>query len=304
MADEINMFLDYLKHERRFSSRTITSYHFDIKKFYDYVIGEGFNPLKADSMLIRNFLTVERMNEISKKTLKRRLSGLRHFYQFLEEKKYVKFNPFLTINSPKAEVHYPKVLYLEQVESLLKRNQERNDELRNRDQALLELLYASGMRGSEVINLTLQEIDFRNRIVRVMGKGSKERVVPFSHNAKQIMEVYLKEVRPGLLLKAKASEVTNVFFLNASGAPLTLRGLEYILKNIEKKTGLYVELHPHMLRHTFATHLLENGADLRTIQEILGHASISTTQIYTHISTETMKKQYDNAHPRAKKTKL
>lgn len=303
MADEIKMFLDYLKIERNFSLKTVEAYEFDIKKFYNYVIGEGENPLKADNLIIRNFLSVERMNDISKKTLKRRLSGLRHFYSFLEERKYIKYNPFMTIKSPKAEIKYPHVLYLEQIETLLQENAKRTDYLKSRDQAILELLYASGMRGSEITSIVLQDIDLRNRSIRVFGKGSKERIVPFSQSAKNAIEDYLKGLRGQLLLKAKG-KMTNVVFLNANGEPLTLRGLEYVLKVIEKKTGQYVDLHPHMLRHTFATHLLENGADLRTIQEMLGHASISTTQVYTHISTETMKKQYDSAHPRARKSKI
>lgn len=301
MSDEISMFLSYLEHERKYSLKTVESYHNDIKTFYNFVMNEGFNPLKVDSMLIRNFLSMQLIEGISKKTLKRRLSALRHFYSWLENNKYIKYNPFLTISSPKAEIRYPHALYYDQINYLLKTNSERTDQLKIRDQAILELLYASGLRGSELINITLQDIDFKNRVIRVYGKGSKERIVPFSSHAKEAIEKYYKELRPILLMNSKNVEMTNALFINAKGKKLTLRGLEYILKSIEIKTGQDCDLHPHVLRHTFATHLLENGADLRTIQELLGHSSISTTQIYTHVSSEAMKKEYETAHPRAKK---
>lgn len=301
MADEISLYRDYLKLERNYSIRTIDSYTEDIKKFYNYVIKKGFNPLKVNNMIIRGFLSDERMQKISKRTLKRRLSGLRSFYDFLEKNKYVKYNPFLAITSPKVEIRYPKVLFEDQVTKLLQENATREDELMPRDQAILELLYDSGIRGSELVNIDINDIDIPNRVIKIFGKGSKERLVVFSPSCKQAITNYYKNLRPKLLAKSKEEELSTSLFLNNNGEKLTLRGLEYILKQIERKTGIFLDLHPHMMRHSFATNLLEKGADLRTIQEMLGHSSISTTQIYTHVTTEVMKKEYMQAHPRAKK---
>ena len=300
MSDEISMYKDYLKLEKNYSDKTIESYLEDIKKFYKYVEKRGVNPLKVSNLTIRGFLSDERLHNISKRTLKRRLSGLRSFYDFLEKNKYVKYNPFVAVTSPKAEIKYPKILFDESVEKLLEANKERKDELMERDQAIIELLYASGFRGSELVNINVSDVDFKGRIIKVIGKGSKERIVPFSLECQKALMSYYKHLRPQLLAKSTSEDISTKLFLNSKGEQLTLRGLEYILTQVEKKTGIFLGLHPHMLRHTFATGLLERGADLRVIQTMLGHASISTTQIYTHVTTEAMKKEYDIAHPRAK----
>ncbi len=176
-------------------------------------------------------------------------------------------------------------------------NAKRTDELMERDQAILELLYSSGLRASELVALTYRQIDFRVRSIRVKGKGNKTRIVPFSKSAETAMKKYHASSRPALLAKSKADVKSDKFFLNDRGEGLTVRGLEYILRAVEEKTGLYLGLHPHELRHTFATHLLENGADLRLIQELLGHETIDTTQVYTHVSKEKMKEQYDTFFP-------
>lgn len=303
MSDEITMFQEYLKYEKNYSEKTIESYTEDIKKFYDYITKKNLNPLKINTMAIRGFLSDERMKNISKRTLKRRLSGLRRFYDFLEKNKYVKYNPFIAMTSPKAEIKYPSVLFVEQITQLLEENAKRQDELMIRDQAILELLYDSGVRGSELVNIDISDIDIRNRSIKIFGKGSKERIVVFSESCQNAIKKYYNELRPKLLYKSKEEDIPSALFLNNQGGKLTLRGLEYILKQITVKIGIPLDLHPHILRHSFATNLLENGADLRTIQEMLGHASISTTQIYTHVTTDAMKKEYMQAHPRAKKQK-
>lgn len=203
------------------------------------------------------------------------------------------------ISSPKGEKKLPDFLTTNEIDLLLDENKKRTDELADRDQAILELLYASGLRASELINLTLQDINMRERIIRVFGKGSKERIVPFSKTARCAIEQYMQESRPKLLTNNPKGE--NHIFLNSHGEKLTYRGLEYILSEVEKKTGIYLKLHPHKLRHSFATHLLNEGADLRTIQELLGHESIGTTQIYTHVTYSEMKNTYDKSFPRARK---
>ncbi|MFA6644837.1 MAG: site-specific tyrosine recombinase/integron integrase [Bacilli bacterium] len=301
MNKQTQEFIDHLRGERLFSERTIASYRSDIDKFYKYLHQEGLGADQVDSGVIRNFLTVELQNGISKRSCARRIAALRHHFEFMKNKKYLPRNPFAFIQTPKKDIRYPQTLYLEQVENLILENSKRKDFLAPRDTAIIELLYASGMRAEELINVKLADIDFRTRAIRVIGKGKKERIVPFSLNAKEALENYRDTTRENLLVKDELLRDIRFFFLNSQGRKLTTRGLEYILKEIEKKTGLYLGLHPHLLRHSFATHLLEGGADLRVIQELLGHESLNTTQVYTHVSQEAMKNQYLFSHPRAKK---
>lgn len=298
---EIQEFTDYLKHNLNYSPMTIASYESDIESFYSFIFQEGVDVNDVDLPIIRNYLSTQLEQGISKKTLCRRLSCYRHYFTFLLNRGYVKHNSFIFIHSPKKEIRYPHALYIEQIENLFNRNKERQDHLMLRDQTILELLYASGVRASEFVNIKMHDIDFRTRSIRILGKGNKERIVPFSRNASKVMKDYVGICRPVLLSKNKREYNTEYFILNDQGKKLSVRGLEYILKNIEKLTGCEYGLHPHLLRHTFATHLLEGGADLRVIQELLGHESLNTTQIYTHVTEEAMKYQFDTAHPRAKK---
>jgi len=302
-------FLDYLKYQLNYSDNTIIAYHRDIDNFLDYIFTEGVDFDKVDKMIIRNYMQIElsrvtyRGNTQSARSLRRNICSLKKFYKFLLSKKYIDSNPFILIRGLKKHDKLPEVLYNSQIEELLNKNKERNDKLASRDQALLELMYSSGMRCSEIVNLTTFSIEFNNRTIRVLGKGRKERIVPFSLEAKKYLIDYCRNLREELLLKCEKENRTDFIFLNNYGHQLTSRGLEYILKSIVKKTGLNLgfELHPHVLRHTFATKLLENGADLRVIQELLGHESINTTQIYTHVSKESMKKQYNEFFPKEDK---
>ena len=301
MNKQTQEFLEHLRHERLFSEKTIDAYRRDLEKFYAYLHGEGLGLDEVNANVIRNFLSTEMQNGIFKRSCARRLAALRHHYAFLKSKDHVKSNPFAFIMTPKKEVRYPKTLYLEQVEKLLDENAKRMDALAYRDMAIIELLYASGVRAEELVKIKSSDIDFRSRVIRVSGKGKKERIVPFSQKAKDALEKYQQGTRQKLLEKDELMQDVDFFFVNSRGRKLTTRGLEYILNECEKKTNVYVGLHPHMLRHSFATHLLEGGADLRVIQELLGHESLNTTQIYTHVSQEAMKNQYLFAHPRAKK---
>ena len=255
---------------------------------------------QVDVIVIRNFLTDELNKGISKRSCKRRLSTYRHFYEFLVKKGYVKENPFIFVNSPKTEKKFPKVLYQDQVREILDENLKREDELMLRDQAILEMLYFTGMRASELVSVNVQDLELSNRTVRVFGKGRKERIIPFSSECQKYVNRYLRECRP--MLFRRNENPVNALILNSRGERLTTRGLEYILDMIEENTATYVGLHPHLLRHSFATHLLENGADLKTIQELLGHANLNATQIYTHVTEETMRETFFTFHPRAKKT--
>ena len=295
-------FLDHLLNVRNYSKKTVESYQEDIDIFCDYLFQEGILLEDVDLPCIRNFLTNELNRGVSKRSCKRRLCALKHFYKYMVNVGYLEDNPFLFITSPKTDKKYPHYLYHEQIEQLFEKNKERTDPLKNRDQAILYLLYYAGIRASELVNLTVQSVSIKERFVRVLGKGNKERIVPFTPDCQAVLKHYIDKERPILLMK-KPRNLTSALFLNARGNQLTTRGLEYILDAIEEKIGLYVGLHPHILRHSFATHLLENGADLRVIQELLGHESINATQVYTHVTEEAMKETYLATHPRAKKKK-
>ena len=301
MLKEVEGFLEYIEHSLNYSPMTVDSYRRDIKDFYDYIGPQGVDIDDVDLPLIRNYLSVSLEKGLSKKTLCRRLACLRHFFQWMQDNGIIHENSFVFVNAPKKEIRYPNALYLEQVETLFQRNRERTDELMLRDQALLELLYSSGLRVSELVSVKTRDIDLRGRTIRVLGKGRKERIVPFSRSTKQTLSDYMLKCRDNLMAKNKEAYNNEYFFLNNNGKKLSSRGVEYILKEVEVKTGCNYGLHPHLLRHTFATHLLEGGADLRVIQELLGHESINTTQIYTHVTEEAMKEEFVLHHPRATK---
>lgn len=296
-------FLEYLKFGKNCSNLTIESYKRDIEKFFVFLLKEDVNMDEVDQIVIRNFFTEEMTKGVSKRSCKRRLTALKQFYKYLLKQGYIKDDPFLFIDSPKIEKKFPRVLYKEQIEEIMTQNRKRTDELALRDQAILSLLYYCGLRASELVGIDIQDIYLKQRLVKVYGKGRKERIVPFSETCKKDLENYMKVCRPALLGRSpiiKREDGQKLIF-NNKGQPLTVRGLEYILDAIELKTGTFVNLHPHILRHSFATHLLENGADLRVIQELLGHESISATQIYTHVTEEAMQEAYSSAHPRAHK---
>ncbi len=297
-------FLDYLKYERNYTDQTILSYRRDVEKFFKFLVEEGVEINEVDQIVIRNFLTDELNSGNTKRSCKRRLSALKHFYKFLLRNGQVNSNPFLFVDSPKIEKKYPHFLYKDQVRQILDLNRKRTDELALRDQAILSTLYYTGMRASELVGLTMQSVNVPQRIARVLGKGRKVRIVPFSEECQKDIDVYIKQLRPILLSRfdlSKGKPMPTEIFLNDRGDKLTTRGLEFILDRIEERTGTFVDLHPHVLRHSFATHLLENGADLRIIQELLGHSSLNTTQVYTHVTEENMKETYLASHPRAKK---
>ena len=292
-------FLQHLRSERHFSEQTIISYSRDLDLFFKFLLQEGTLMDEVDQITIRNFLTEELSRGVSKRSCKRRLCSLKHFYHYLVNEKVVKDNPFMFVITPKTDKKYPHALYKEQVQTIFKENSKRTDELASRDQAILELLYYSGIRAAELVGLDVQDVDLKKRVIRVLGKGNKERLVPFTTDCQKCLIDYANNLRLKLLKKSQS--FTAAFFLNNRGERLTTRGLEYILDAIEMKTGTFMGLHPHLLRHSFATHLLENGADLRVIQELMGHDSINATQVYTHVTVEAMQKEYKDAHPRAHK---
>ena len=301
VTKEVEDFLTYLEKERRFSLHTVESYKEDVSFFVGFLFDNKKSVNEVDVALIRGYLLELTNSGLSKSTIKRNIAALKHFYKYLFLRNYISKEPFELITSPKQEEKLPDFLSDDEIVQLLEANRRRTDELSSRDQAILELMFASGLRASEVVNLTLQSLYLRERIIRVFGKGKKERIVPFTNSCRECLEEYLNVTRRKLLDKNVNRSKENHVFLNSRGEKLTNRGLEYIMEEIEKKTGCYMKLHPHKLRHSFATSLLSKGADLRTIQEFMGHESIGTTQVYTHVTYSEMKSVYDKAFPRAKK---
>lgn len=295
-SKELSEFQDYLLNVRRYSSNTVSSYSFDICDFTKFIRGLGkiFKDIKVDD--VKSWILDLNERQIGKRSIKRKMSSLKSFYAWMYLQKKVDSDPFEYVHSPKATHALPDFFSEKEIDTLLTANEKRTDKLKDRDQALLMLMFASGLRASEVVNLTFNQVDFDNRIMKVSGKGNKDRLVPFTNSAKESMLNYINGLRKDLL-----KEDTKYIFLNSKGNKMTVRGLEYILDEIEAKTGLYGKIHPHMLRHSFATKMLNRGADLRTIQELLGHSSIETTSIYTHVAYENMKETYEKTFPRAKK---
>lgn len=299
MLKEIQDFSDYLTYNLKFSPLTVKNYQLDIEHFYQFIFSQSIDVPEVDQLIIRDYLSYLIMNNISKRTCNRKLAALRKFFTFLLDHNIIEQNPFILISNPKEEIRYPRVLYIEDIERIFSANRERNDKLMIRDQAIMEILYATGVRASELVNMKMFDIDLNQRTIRVFGKGSKERLVAFSKSSRETLKDYLNNLRPSLLSNNPKRE--DRVFLNNLGKPLTVRGLEIILNDVEKKIGLRYQLHPHIFRHSFATHLLEGGADLRVIQELLGHESLNSTQVYTHVTEEEMKEEFVLHHPRAKK---
>lgn len=291
-------FTEYLQIEKNASPYTIKYYLNDLQTFFAFLKQEGIENLQdADNRVVRVFLTALYDQKLARRSVSRKISSLRSFYRFLERENIVQANPFLQITMPKMDKPIPGFLYMEELDKLFAAN-DLNDPIGQRDQAILETLYATGMRISECVGLAISDIDFTIGTMFVIGKGRKERYVPFGRFAEIALETYIEDGRNNLLEKADNS--TDSVFLNARGKPLTGRGIRLILKKMVEKAALTVHVHPHKLRHTFATHMLNEGADLRTVQELLGHESLSSTQIYTHVTKDHLRKVYMNSHPRAK----
>ena len=286
----IDEFIDYLRFEKKYSENTISSYKRDLNKMNLYLKKDFIKLTKAD---IQKYIQDLSKNKNSN-TISRIISSLKSFYKFLEINKYTNTNPLTTIISPKTARKLPKVLSEEEVNKLLDINL--NNDFDYRNKAMLELMYSSGLRVSELINLTVNDVDLKNSLVRIFGKGSKERIVPLNDYATEALNNYILYHRPKLFKQKE----NNYLFLNNHGNQMTRQGFFKTLKKIAKEKGIKSELSPHTLRHSFATHLLKYGADLRSIQELLGHSDISTTQIYTHITNEMLEKNYHEYHPHGK----
>lgn len=286
--DDIIEYMKYLVMERKLSDNTTYSYYNDLLKTSIYLKKDLKSLNTAD---IKKYISS--LNE-SDRSIAHLVAALRSFYKFLIINKKIKSSPMNLINPPKLSKKIPKVLNIDEVDKLL--NIKLENEFDYRNKAMLELMYACGLRVSEIVSLKLTDVDLVNSILKVFGKGSKERIIPIGEYANAALNIYINHYRD-LLLKNKTSDY---LFINNQGKEMSRVGFFKMLKKLALKEGIKRDFSPHTLRHSFATHLLDSGADLRSIQELLGHSSISTTQIYTHVSKENIRKDYDEFHPHGK----
>jgi integrase/recombinase XerC len=305
LPSEIQRFATYLETERRVSPHTLRAYLVDLDQYARYLEGLSQPLVPSSPALIRGFLA-RQAGENGATSLARKLSSLRSLYRFLVREGLAPGNPARTVASPKRPKRLPEVLPEDEVAALVEAPAEGEPEalaapLALRDRAFLELLYASGLRVSELTGLDTGDLDLAQRLVRVLGKRNKERIVPFGCSAADALRRYLEEAWPVLAAGKDHARAGAAVFLNFRGGRLTGRSVARLLDKWVLASGLPRHVHPHVLRHCFATHLLGNGADLRGIQELLGHASLSTTQRYTHLDWKRLAAVYDAAHPRAKK---
>lgn len=295
----LQQYLLYLQVEKNASPNTLTSYRTDIEFFIEFVQEQGVGEAILATIkinLIRLYLAQLKAKGLARRTIARRIAALRSFFRFLCRGNLVESNPFKAIRTPKLEKRLPVFLTLKEVEGLI--GLPKNDYLGIRDLAILELLYATGARVSELTNLNLKGLELSTEFIAVWGKGSKERLIPVGQRAIKAIETYISCSRPVLQAKLKGNP-DEALFLNHRGTRLTDRSIRRIIDKYINILAIQKKVSPHTIRHTFATHLLDNGADLRSVQEMLGHVNLSTTQIYTHVTKARLKAVYRNAHPRA-----
>ncbi len=286
----IDDFENYLMFEKKYSQNTVNSYKEDLKKM-DKALKKDFRVLNNKD--IQNYIQND-LKDLNASSVSRTISTLKSLYKYLKINGQIKTNPVSNINTPKKAQKLPKVLSEDEVNNLLDINLKTDFDYRNK--AMLELMYSSGLRVSELINLTLNDIDTKSAIVRVFGKGSKERVIPLDEYACEALDNYILYHRYNLFKHGE----NNYLFLNNHGEKMTRQGFFKILQKLAKEKNIKTSFSPHTLRHSFATHLLKHGADLRSIQELLGHSDISSTQIYTHITNERLQNNYKEFHPHGK----
>lgn len=287
-------YIKYLRFQKGYSNHTIDNYQRDIIEFIGFMNEEGLVDYKdVEYLHLRGYLVRLHRKKLSANTINRKLSTLRSFYRYMVKMKYIKNNPFLLVDSLKTARRNPDFLYIDEMLGLLDSIDVSNP-LGIRNKAMLELMYATGLRCSEVVNLSIKDIDFHQCILLVHGKGEKDRYVPFHDFAKEWLVRYIDDVRSELTVNKDHSYV----FVNNRGNKMTNRGVEDILNRLAYQYDSLMKIHPHAIRHSFATHMLDAGMDIRIVQQLLGHSSLSTTQIYTHVTKERLKDVYHKAHPR------
>lgn len=283
-------YLLFLKTEKKLGDNTINSYMLDLEDFFKTFNGSIESCTKKDILTY-----ISSINGLEVSTVNRHISSLKSFFNYLVDESIIKVSPMEEVSSLKKAKKLPKYLSISEVNKLL--NIPLNSEFDYRNKAMLELMYATGLRVSELVSIEYSNIDFENSIIRINGKGKKERIIPLGEVASYYLKVYLNDYRSKLLKRNTYNQV----FLNNHGKPITRQGFNYILENIRELTGIEKEITPHVLRHSFATHLLEGGADIRSIQEMLGHENISTTNIYTEVVNDVLRSNYEMYHNRSHK---
>lgn len=294
MLHKIEAFIDYLRYERNASPHTIDAYRRNLLQFHEFVKKAGVSFARIDNRVIRSFLAHLYKKQEKKSTIARKLAVLRSFFQFCIQKKWTKDNPAKVVSTPKQEKLVPSFLSEDEMTVLLELPGT-GKPLDRRDKALLELLYATGLRVSELVGLDLMDINFEERLLRVRGKGKKERLVPYGRVSEKSLRLYLD--RRSLIAQGRVDAAA--VFLNYRGQRLSTRSVQRIVRSYIRETALKRRISPHSLRHSFASHLLSRGADLRAIQELLGHASLATTQKYTHLDLKHLLEVYKKSHPRS-----
>lgn len=292
----IEEFIKYLKYQKNYSDYTIKNYTKDLKE-YHYFLSQ--NNMKYDNINYQNavsYLQYLNNKKNSKPTVSRKLSSLRTYYKYLVLNKKLDNNPFLLVSSPKKEKRIPKFINYNNIEEIFNVC-DLNTSIGQRERVILEILYGCGVRVSELVNIKLKDIDFNNKTILIFGKGSKERIVSFGEYAEDIMKLYINDARVKLLCTVESEYL----IVGNKKERLTTRRIEQIIDDIIRKTSIKLNITPHMFRHTFATHLLDNGCDLLAVQELLGHESLSSTEIYTHVSNEHLRDVFIKCHPRNRK---
>lgn len=298
MKESLSNFLDYITKQKNYSFNTSKNYEIDITEFKNYLEKEGFDYLEVDYDFIKGYLMDLYNRKLSRNSVARKLSSLRSFYKYLFNNALVKTNPFKYVKTPKKEKKLPKYLGVEELEIIFN-TPNVTTPLGQRDRLILEVLYATGIRVSELVNIKIEDIDFSKKEVRIFGKGNKERIDLFGEYCLDAMNMFINDGRKKILEKHHTD--CKYLITNEKGNKITTRGVEKIIDNIIKKASLKKHVSPHMLRHSFATHLLNEGCDILTVQELLGHASLESTQVYTHVSNERLRSVYLNCHPLNKK---
>ncbi|HOI85906.1 MAG TPA: tyrosine recombinase [Acholeplasmataceae bacterium] len=304
MNNPIESFQLYLSVERNYAPNTVKSYLRDVKDFDAFIqreeLAEGLLDVRRER-LGRHYLSYLDQEKYARKSIARKISALRMFYAYLVQEKMMDINIFEMLEAPKVPKKLPQIIQDEEIDHLFK-SIDRMKPRGFRNYVLLDLLFSCGLRASELIDMTIRDIQLDREQILIHGKGSKDRYVPLHHHLIHDLRHYLTYTRPILLSKGNMIQTDHVF-INYKGTPLTVRGLQKIILDILNRAGETYKLHPHMLRHAFATTLLNHGADLRVVQELLGHEHLKSTQIYTHVSSETLKAKYKQTHPRmVKKT--
>ncbi|AXH98691.1 tyrosine recombinase XerC [Sporosarcina sp. PTS2304] len=292
LADE---YVSYIRLEKNYSSYTVKEYEKDLQEFLAFLEEEGIDDVRdIEYPVARLYVTRLYDRKFARTTISRKISSIRSFFRFIHARYSIEDQAFRLLFHPKKEQRLPAFFYEQELEKLF--DVTMGDDFRSlRDRALLELLYATGIRVGELVAIEIQDVDFYLGIVKVMGKGRKERFVPFGSFAEEALQEYMECSRPKLMKQKQHASL----FVNLRGDPLTDRGVRYVLNDLMEKAALHAKITPHMIRHTFATHLLGAGADLRSVQELLGHSHLSSTQVYTHITNEHLRQTYLQTHPRA-----